>query len=164
MLPYESNWLAGIIVNHGLDLTCKFRSSFLIRTIRERFPIYHTFVITIRLILLFLNPLHGTQIDTQRCWNLCIGASSVNVMQYSIPFHNLWKRKLHHGAAFLQDTSLLHSRQSLKQAKCMHYDITLLSQTSKVTNWWKATCWYHVVRHSSAWLGASGGVMVSKLD
>ena len=35
---YESDWLTRIIVNHGLDLTNKFRSSFLIRTIRVMLP------------------------------------------------------------------------------------------------------------------------------
>ena len=44
------------------------------------------------------------RIDTQTLWNLCIGASSMNVMQYNIPFPNFWWRKLHHGAAFFTDS------------------------------------------------------------
>ena len=42
---YGPDWLVGIIVNHGLDLTKKFRSSFLIRTIRVKLLGSCTFII-----------------------------------------------------------------------------------------------------------------------
>ena len=47
---YGPNWFAGIIVNHGLDLTNKFRHSFFMRTIRVKFLSCCTFVISFGLI------------------------------------------------------------------------------------------------------------------
>ena len=44
---YGFDWLAGIIVNHSLDLGYKFGSSFLIR---RMLPSCHTFIITIGLV------------------------------------------------------------------------------------------------------------------
>ena len=57
-------------VNHSLDFSNKFRSSFLFQTIRVRFLSWRTFVITIRLIRLFSNPLRCPLINTQTLCNL----------------------------------------------------------------------------------------------
>ena len=64
VLGYRFGWLVGMVVNQGLDLLNKFRSTFLIRTIRVRLLRYRTFVITIRLIQLFSNPLLCIQTDS----------------------------------------------------------------------------------------------------
>ena len=52
-LHYRLDWLAGIVVNNGLDLNKKFKSSFLIRTMIMSLT---SFVITVELIQFFLNP------------------------------------------------------------------------------------------------------------
>ena len=59
---FEPNWFARVIVNHGLNLTNKFESSFLIRTMRVNLS---SFIISIELIQLFCNLLYCCQIDTQ---------------------------------------------------------------------------------------------------
>ena len=41
--------------------------------------------------------------NIQTLWNVLIGASAVNVKLYSMPFPNVWRSELHHGAAFLTD-------------------------------------------------------------
>ena len=99
-LTMNLNWLAGIVVNHGLDLTKKFGSYFLIRTIIVRLLNCHTFVNTIGLLQLFLNPKHCPQIDIQTLWNLCIGTSGMNVKQCSMLFPNFWRSELCYGATF----------------------------------------------------------------
>ena len=72
------DWLTGIIVNHGPDLTNKYGSYFLIKTISVIILSCRTFITTIALIRLFLHHLHYPQIDTQTQWNLRSGASGVN--------------------------------------------------------------------------------------
>ena len=57
---YEPNWLAGIVINHGLDLTTNFRSSFLTWTIRVRLRCSRTFVITTGLDQFFSNSLSSS--------------------------------------------------------------------------------------------------------
>ena len=56
-----------------------------------------TFVITIGLIQLFLNPLLYPKVDSQI---LCIGASGLNAKQYNMPLPNLWRHELCHSANF----------------------------------------------------------------
>ena len=98
---YGPDWLAGIIINYGLDLTKKFGHFFLIKMNKTRLLSCHMFVIIIGLIQLFLNSLHYPQIDSKTLRNLHIEASSMNTMQYSIQFANFGMSELHHGAAFL---------------------------------------------------------------
>ena len=57
--------MIGIIVNDVLGLANKFMCSFLIKTIRIRFPSCDTFIITSGLIQLFSNSLHCPQINIQ---------------------------------------------------------------------------------------------------
>ena len=60
---------------------------------------------------------------TPKHWNIHIGASEVNDMQYSGPFPNFLRDKLRRGVSFLmvsaQSTLLLYSRQNLKQIERM---------------------------------------------
>ena len=107
LFGYGPDWLAGIVVNHDLDLTNKFGSTFLIRMMRVRLLISHTFVITIVLIQLLPNPLCRSQIYTKTLWNFHIRASSVNAMLYNVLFPNFWKSELHHGVAFYTDSTQL---------------------------------------------------------
>ena len=75
---YGPDWLTEILVNHGLDLSNKFGSSFFLRMIRVKLLSCRTFIITIELIQLFSNPPHCPYIDTQTLWNLHPGAFGVN--------------------------------------------------------------------------------------
>ena len=104
MNGYESDWLARTVVNNGLDLNKKFRNSFLIRTIWVGLLSYRTFIITIRLIQVFSNPLHCPQFYDQTHGR----SSVVNAKEYSIPFPNLRKTsELHSGADFHTDRGQL---------------------------------------------------------
>ena len=104
---YGSDWLAGIIVNHSLDLSHKFRISFLMRTIRGRLLNYCSVVITIILIQLFLSPLHCPQIDAQILWNLCVETYRMNANQSHMLFPSFWHCEFHHGATFPTDSAQL---------------------------------------------------------
>ena len=101
---YELDWLTGIIVNYGLDLTNKFRSSFLIRIIRVNHPTCPTYIITIGLIQIFLNILYCFQFNIQKFWNICIGASGMNASNTDCCFQVSEGSKLDHYAAFLTDS------------------------------------------------------------
>ena len=71
----------GIFFNHGLDLKDKFECS----SIKVKFQSCCNFVISIKFIQLFSNPLHCSQIDTQTLWNLLIGSFGVNAKKLSMP-------------------------------------------------------------------------------
>ena len=104
---------AGIVNSHDLDLTKKFGSSFLVRTIRGRLPNCRSFVITIGIIQLFTV--------------LSLTYANCKIFVLALPTWikscaNFLKSNLHHGAVFVTDidsidSSLLHSRQNLKQKK-----------------------------------------------
>ena len=104
------DWLAGIVVNHSLDLTNKFWSTFLMKTIRMRIPSWCTFVITIGLIQFFSNSLHWHQNTLEfsywSFWHEC------HTVQHAISkFLEEWIASWFY---------FLHSRQNLKQTNCMH--------------------------------------------
>lgn len=63
----------------------------------------NTFVITIKLIELFPNPLNCSQIDTQMLGIVRFGVSAVNAMQYNMPFAIFWRNDLRHGLLLLTD-------------------------------------------------------------
>ena len=112
--------LAGIVVNHGLDLINKLMRSFLLRTIRVMLQSCSTFVITIGLIQFFLNPLQYPHIDTSTQWNCRISNTVVNSERYSMLFSNFW-RSVESWYCFPYrqrpiDSRLRHSRQNLKQS------------------------------------------------
>ena len=67
----------------------------------------HTFVITVGLIELFVNPLPCPQIDIQILWNLRIGSFVVNITQHSMILLNFCWGELGHEAAFLSDSRQL---------------------------------------------------------
>ena len=80
---HGSDSLAVIVINHGLDHSNKFGSSFL-RTIRVRLPSSRIIITTIKLILQFSTRPNCPQIDSQTLGNLHIVASSKNLKQYSM--------------------------------------------------------------------------------
>ena len=99
------DWLAGIVVNHGLDLTDKYGSAFLIRTIRVRLWRCSTFVITIRLVQLFWI-LYTILRLTFRHSEMYI-LKLLAWMPSSSAFSKFWRSELHPGAAFLTDSARL---------------------------------------------------------
>ena len=98
---YGPDWLDGIVVNHGLDLTLKFGCSFLIRTSRGRIPSCRTFVITIGLIQFFFESSSRSLEWQQKIWILCIRGFGMNAHQYSVLCPNFWISELCYGDTFL---------------------------------------------------------------
>ena len=90
----------------------------LIRAIRVSYPSCRTFGIITGLIQLFSNPLQ--RLTPPNSEKIVLELSVMNAKHYSTPFQNFWRSKLHSGAAFLTNTSLLHNRQNQKQKKWMH--------------------------------------------
>ena len=87
------------------------------RRIEVRLPSFHTFIITKKLIQFFSNPLHCSQIDDQTLWNCSFLHECQAVQNIISKFLEEWIVSWHcfpYGQCSI-DSSLLHSRQNLKQ-------------------------------------------------
>ena len=107
---YGSDWLAEIIVNHGLDLTNKFGSFFFSyqNDQWEASELCPIFVIIIGTIQVFSNPLCIVFLNWQTntlkysYWRFWCGSQP-----YTMPFSSFWRRELHHCTAFFIDSTRL---------------------------------------------------------
>ena len=115
---YGADWLAEVIVNYSLDLTNKFKSSFLIRMMKVRLRSSCTFIIT----FVLLNCFQILCTVNQRLWNLHNGSFSIDAdaIQYTVSkFLDKWIASwwcFPHGQ-HLNDSKLMHNRQNQKKIK-----------------------------------------------
>ena len=158
---YRPDWLAGIVVNHSQDLTNKFGSSFLIRTISEtsRLP--------------YLCNHHWAPPILFKSSAL-INSQTLKYLYYSL--HCECQAVQHVISTFLKewiaswscfplgqystDSTLLHSRQNLKPTKCwheinnlkwwqfIHYILYLLNCKMKILSFFLSIIFVDKITHS----------------
>ena len=156
---YRCDQSAWIVVIHGLDLINKFRSSFLIRTIRVRLLNCRTFLIIIKLIQFFLNCLHCPKISTRIFRIFCIGSFVVNNKSTAWRFHFSERVNyvivLHSAKTVSIHSSLSNCRLNLKQRACMKLIIKICNNLSIA---------YHAISQMSRVFANGPGDLLSIAD